>query len=62
LLDSRVERILIQGLLGHANVNTTKHVNAAYESWTLIKGFEKFNPSASQQIAELQAEQAPRRG
>ena len=37
---------LIQDLLGHANVNTTKKVYAAYEQRTLIKGFEKFNPSA----------------
>jgi site-specific recombinase XerD len=52
---------LIQDLLGHANVNTTKKVYAAYEQRTLIKGFEKFNPSASQQIAELEAEQERRR-
>ncbi|HLZ28471.1 MAG TPA: tyrosine-type recombinase/integrase, partial [Chloroflexota bacterium] len=53
---------LIQDLLGHANVNTTKLVYAAYEQRTLVKGFAKFNPSATQQIAELEAEQERRRG
>jgi site-specific recombinase XerD len=52
---------LIQDLLGHANVNTTKHVYAAYEQRTLRKGFEKFNPTASEQVAELEAEQEHRR-
>ena len=52
---------LIQDLLGHANVNTTKKGYAAYEQRTLLKGFEKFNPRASQQVAEIEAEQERRR-
>jgi site-specific recombinase XerD len=53
---------LIQDLLGHANVNTTKTVYAAYEQRTLQKGFEQYNPGLADQVAELEAEQQRRRG
>ena len=62
MLNNGAPIALIQDLLGHANVNTTKKVYAAYEQRTLLKGFEKFNPSASQQVADLEAEQERRRG
>jgi hypothetical protein len=61
MLNNGAPIALIQDLLGHANVNTTKKVYAAYEQQTLRKGFEQFNPSASQQVAELEAEQRRRR-
>ena len=62
MLNSGAPISLIQDLLGHANVNTTKKVYAAYEQRTPLKGFEKFNPTASQQVAEIEAEQERRRG
>jgi site-specific recombinase XerD len=62
MLNNGAPIALIQDLLGHANVNTTKKVYAAYEQQTLRKGFEQFNPSAGQQVAELEAEQERRRG
>jgi hypothetical protein len=49
-------------VLGHADVSTTKTVYAAYEQRTLRKGFEQFNPTASEQVAEIEAEQELRRG
>jgi site-specific recombinase XerC len=52
---------LIQDLLGHANISTTKSVYAAYERQTLRKGFDEFNPSASEQAADVEAEQERRR-
>jgi len=61
MLNNGASLSLIQDLLGHASVDATKRVYAAYEQQTLLKGFEKFNPSASQQVAELEAEQARRR-
>ena len=62
MLNSGAPISLIQDLLGHANVNTTKKVCAADEQQTLRRGFQQFNPSAFQQVAELEAEQARRRG
>jgi site-specific recombinase XerD len=53
---------LSQDLLSHANVNTTKKVYAAYEQQTLRKGFVQHNPSALQQVAEIEAEHEWRRG
>jgi integrase len=60
MLNNGAPIALIQDLLGHANVNTTKKVYAAYEQQTLRKGFAQYNPSASQQAAELEAEQVRR--
>jgi hypothetical protein len=34
----------------------TKTVYAAYEQQTLRKGFDQYNPTVSEQIAELEAE------
>lgn len=53
---------LIGDLLGHADVSTTKTVYAAYEKQTLRKGFDQFNRTASEQAAELEAEQERRTG
>jgi hypothetical protein len=36
-------------------------VYAAYEQQTLRKGFDQFNPTLTQQVAELEAEQEQRR-
>jgi len=52
---------LIQDLLGHASPTVTKNIYAMFEQRTLREGFEQFNPSASQQVAELEAEQERRR-
>jgi site-specific recombinase XerD len=52
---------LIQDLLGHTNIGTTKLVYAAYEQQTLRKGFDDFNPTVSEQVGELEAEQMRRR-
>jgi site-specific recombinase XerD len=61
MLNNGAPLSLIQDLLGHANITTTKTVYAAYEQRTLRKGFDEFNPSATQQVAELEAEQERRR-
>ena len=54
MLNNGAPLSLIQDLLGHTNVNTTKKVYAAYEQQTLRKGFEQYNPSATRQVADLE--------
>ncbi len=61
MLNNGAPLSLIQDLLGHTDVSTTKTVYAAYEQRTLRKGFDQYNPTAAQQAAELDAEQERRR-
>jgi hypothetical protein len=52
---------LIQDLLGHANFSTTQIVYAKYEQQTLPKGFDEFNPTVTELVAEVESEQELRR-
>ena len=52
---------LIQELLGHSSPTVTRQVYAAYEQRTLRKHFDNYNPTATQQVAKLEAEQEQRR-
>jgi hypothetical protein len=51
---------VLQELLGHARVSPTKGVYAVHELQTLWKGFEQFNPTISEQVAELEVERQRR--
>jgi hypothetical protein len=54
---------LIQDVLGHANVNTTKkRTRRIWTSAHCAQGSSSFNPSAIQQVAELEAGQERRHG
>jgi hypothetical protein len=58
MLENDAPLSLIQELLGHSSPTVTRQVYAAYEQKSLRKGFDKYNPSASEQVAELEAEQS----
>jgi integrase len=61
MLENEAPILLIQELLGHSSPTVTRQVYAAYEQRTLRKGFDKYNPPISQQVAKLEAEREQRR-
>jgi integrase/recombinase XerD len=61
MLNNDAPITLIQDLLGHSSPTVTRQVYAQYEQRTLRKGFDQYNPSASEQVAELEAEHERRR-
>jgi site-specific recombinase XerD len=61
MLNNDAPITLIQDLLGHSSPTVTRQVYAIYEQRTLRKGFDQYNHSATQQVAELEAEQERRR-
>jgi integrase/recombinase XerD len=61
MLNNDAPITLIQDLLGHSSPTVTRQVYAQYERRTLHKGFDQYNLSASDQVAELESEQERRR-
>jgi site-specific recombinase XerD len=61
MLENEAPISLIQELLGHSSPTVTRQVYAAYEQRTLRKHFDRYNPTTSQQVAKLEAEQEQRR-
>jgi site-specific recombinase XerD len=62
MLNNDAPITLIQDLLGHSSPTVTRQVYAQYKQRTLRRGFDQYNPTAREQVAELEAEQEQRRG